>query len=353
MKKKVVHFYTAPTATGGPTTYINIINGSKYLGEKYDFSCVYQYKRLNRLTPKDIKRIVRDFEESAPDIIHIHGLQGEGMIGVICAKLYGKAKILITVHGMQHDSFNTSGLKKFVYKNFIEKWTLKHADGVFCVCEHAERSEYISKNTKNLLPYLHNCVPQMPEYSREAERAALGFQPEDIVIVSVGRITEGKGAATMADIIESDTDPHHKYLVLGDGGYLPVMQERLRNQIAQGKVILTGAVSDVGRYLSASDVYVSTSYKENLSISILEAGYYGLPCVVTPVGGNGEIISSGYNGEFFAVEDVAGFFEGLRKILENGIGAYRKNAKERICDHFSVDQFEKKLCKVYDQILEG
>ena len=171
MKKKVVHFYTDPTATGGPTTYINIINGSEYLGEKYDFSCVYQYKRLNRLTPKDIRRIVGDFKKADPDIIHIHGLQGEGMIGVICAKIFGKAKSLVTVHGMQHDSFNTVGLKKFVYKNLIEKWTLKHADGVFCVCEAAEKSEYISKNARNLLPYLHNCVPDMPEYSRETERA--------------------------------------------------------------------------------------------------------------------------------------------------------------------------------------
>ena len=353
MKKKVVHFYTDPTSTGGPTTYINIINGSGYLSEKYDFSCVYQYKRLNKLTRKDIKRIVREFEAAAPDIIHVHGLQGEGMVGVFCAKRFGKAKILLTVHGMQHDSFNISKAKRFVYKNLIEKWTLRHAAGVFCVCEAAEKSDYISKNAKNLLPYLHNCVSNMPEYSREAERASLGFEEDDTVIISVGRVTEGKGAAVLTEIIEKDADPHHKYLILGDGVYLKTMQGRLAEQISLGRVITTGAVSDVGRYLAASDIYVSPSYKENLSISALEAGYYGLPAIVTPVGGNGEIIHAGYNGEFFAVGDVDGFFVALNKIFENGVDAYRKNAKERITEHFSLEQFEKGLCDIYDKLLAG
>lgn len=353
MKKKVVHFYTDPTSTGGPNTYINTINDSGYLREKYDFSCVYQYKRLNKLTPKDIKRIVGELKEVAPDIIHIHGLQGEGMVGLFCAKLYGKAKTLLTVHGMQHDSYNTSRAKSFVYKNLIEKWTLRHADGVFCVCEAAEKSDYISRNAKNLLPHLHNCVASMPEYSKETERAALGFGADDTVIISVGRITVGKGAAVLTEIIEKDPDPHHKYLILGDGGYLKTMRERLAEQISQGRVITTGAVSDVGRYLAASDLYVSTSYKENLSISILEAGYYGLPSIVTPVGGNGEIISSGYNGEFFAVEDADGFFSAMDKILKTGIDTYRKNAKERITNHFSLAQFERGLGDIYDKVLRS
>lgn len=351
--KKVVHFYTTPDAMGGPTTYIDIITSSAHLQKKIDFSCVYQQKRLNQLRLKDIRRIINEFKEISPDVIHIHGLQGEGFVGVLCSKLYKKAKILVTVHGMQHNSFNAGKLKRFVYKNIIEKWTLRNADGVFCVCEATEKDKYISKNAKALIPYLHNCVPQMPEYDRQEERHTLGFKESDVVIVSVGRITVGKGAKVLADIIEKDTDPSHKYLILGDGDYFSAMKERLKEQHEQGKVIFTGNVSDVGKYLSASDIYISTSYKENLSIAILEAGYYGLPCIVTPVGGNVEVIKSGYNGEVFDVEDSEGFIKALDKVLTSNIEKYRQNAKENISERFSVAHLEKGLEKIYDDLLSN
>ncbi|MBQ2897473.1 MAG: glycosyltransferase family 4 protein [Clostridia bacterium] len=302
---------------------------------------------------KDLKRIVSEFKKNSPDIIHIHGLQSEGFVGTLCAKIFGKAKILITVHGMQHDSFNIGVFKKFLFKNILERWTLKNADGVFCVCEAAEKSKYISKNTKHLMHYLHNCVSDMPEYVRETERENLGFKKDDIVLVSVGRVTEGKGAAVVANIIENDKNNNHKYLILGDGPYLKTMKERLAEQISKGKVVFMGSVSDVGRYLSASDVYISATYKENLSIAILEAGYYSLPCIVTPVGGNGEIIENGYNGELFDIEDVDGFFDKLNCILKTGIDKYRANAKENINQRFSIEQFEKGLCDIYNKILDN
>lgn len=351
-KKKIVHFYTDPHSTGGPTTYIGIITKSDFLCDYYDFDCTYQMKALNKLRVNDIRRIVNEIKASKADILHVHGLQGEGFIGVLCGKLAGVKNVLVTVHGMQHDSFNTKGIKKLVFKHGLEKWTLWKADAVFCVCEAAEKSAYISQNTRHLLPYLHNCVSDMPAYDREIERKKLGYESNDTVIVSVGRITEGKGAAVLLDIILQDNASHHKYLVLGDGNYLPVMKEKLSTQIRSGKVIFTGAVSDVGRYLSASDLYVSTSYKENLSISILEAGYYGLPSLVTRVGGNGEIIQSGVNGELYAVEDIQGFFENLRAMESNGLAAYGGKAKQIITERFSIRVFEEGLKRIYDSITE-
>ena len=350
-KRKIVHFYTDPNSTGGPTTYIHTINDSAYLREYYDFNCVYQMKALNKLRVGDLHRIVNEIKCYKPDVLHVHGLQGEGFIGVLCGKLAGVKTVLVTVHGMQHDSFNTSGIKKLVFKYGLEKWTLRKADAVYCVCEAAEKSTYISRNARHLLPYLHNCVQDMPEFSRIHEREKLGYKSNDTVIISVGRITEGKGAAVLLDIILQDNEPNHKYLVLGDGNYLPIMKEKLITRVQSGKVMFTGAVSDVGKYLAASDLYVSTSYKENLSISLLEAGYYGLPSLVTPVGGNREIIQQGKNGEFFAVENVTDYFAKLAAMEAEGLDRYRDMAKQMITKHFSVSTFEQGLKNIYDSII--
>jgi glycosyltransferase involved in cell wall biosynthesis len=44
------------------------------------------------------------------------------------------------------------------------------------------------------------------------------------------------------------------------------------------------------------DVFCLSSDTEGLSISLLEAGACGLPCVVTDVGGNAEIVADGLSG---------------------------------------------------------
>lgn len=347
---KIVHYYTDPNSTGGPTTYIRTIMNSAYLNERFMFGTVYQRCGINSIRPKDIKRIIDEIKAKKPDVLHVHGLQGEGMVGVYCGKKAGVPTILLTVHGMINDSFNVGKFKRYIFKQIVEKWTLKNADATYCVCEATERNPYIVNNAKRLLPYLHNCTIDLPQYNREEERRKLGLLPNEIAIVSVGRITEGKGALALAEIIMHDSDPLHRYIVVGDGDKLNAIKQMLSHAGFAERVIFTGNVSDVGRYLSASDIYVSTSYKENLSISILEAGYYSLPSVVTNVGGNGEIIHSGYNGELFSPDDTVGFFKCLERIINGNMSEYANNAKQNIVDCYSLPVFEKGLEKIYDSL---
>lgn len=349
-KIRVTHFYTSENAIGGPTTYINIINSSEFLKREYIFNTCYQNKKMHKLNFRDIKRIVSEIKKYKTDILHVHGLQGEGMIGVLCGKLAGCKKILVTVHGMQHDSFNVGKIKKLVYKNLIERWTLRHADAVFCVCASAEKNPYIYKNAKRLLPFLHNCVPQLPGYDRIAGRKQFGFSDNDIVFVSVGRVTEGKGAYVLRDIILQDKNDNHKFLIVGDGNALDPVKASLSDEVVKGKALFTGAVNDVGKYLSLSDVYMSTSYKENLSISLLEAGYYGLPSIVTDVGGNGEIIQNGYNGFLFSSMDIDGFFACVEQLKKDGMHLCGSHAKENIDMKFSLTVFEEGLSKIYQML---
>lgn len=347
---KIVHYYTDPNSTGGPTTYIHTIMNSAYLNERFTFGVVYQRCGINSMRPKDIKRIIGEIKSEKPDILHVHGLQGEGMIGVYCGKKAGVPTILLTVHGMINDSLNVSKLKRFIFKQFIEKWTLKNADATYCVCESAENNPYIANNAKRLLPYLHNCTVDLPHYDRKEERMKLGILSDEIGIISVGRVTEGKGALVLAEIIKQDNNPKHKYIVVGDGDKLETIKTLIAQAGRSESVLFTGYVSDVGRYLSAADIYISTSYKENLSISILEAGYYSLPAIVTDVGGNGEIIHTGFNGELFEPDDLKGFFDGLNRILSSGIMIYANNAKHNIETSFSLPIFEKGLQRIYDSL---
>jgi len=72
---------------------------------------------------------------------------------------------------------------------------------------------------------------------------------------------------------------------------------------ASGNVIFTGA-GDPREYYQAADVFILSSTREGMANALLEALACGLPAIVSPVGGNLEIVKEKING-FFAADAVA------------------------------------------------
>lgn len=352
MKNKVLHYYTTPDSIGGPNTYIRTICESE-LKEEYKFSCCYQMKPFNQIGIKGIRRIVCEIKSFSPDILHIHGIQGEGLIGALCGKLAKCPNILMTVHGMQNDSVMTNKLKRWFYRHVIENTALKLCDYVYCVCKATEGTNFVQHNARRLLPYIWNCVDEMPFYDKATVRNEIGILPDDCVIVSVGRITVMKGYAVLAEAIQRDSEVHNKYVIVGDGPYLNTMKQKLPAEVQKGKVIFVGQQSEVGRFLSLADIYVTATYKENLSISILEAGKYGLPCIVTDVGGNSEIIIDKECGLLIQPNCADELVDTIAQLSNNSDmrAQYGENLRTRTKLLFGKDRFIKEIRKMYSDIL--
>jgi len=70
------------------------------------------------------------------------------------------------------------------------------------------------------------------------------------------------------------------------------------------QVEFLGHVADVGALLDRSDLFVLPSASEGISNALLEAMARGLPCVVTDIPGNNEVIQNGENGILVKVDDA-------------------------------------------------
>ncbi len=190
-KPKIMHYYTDPINAGGPLTYLQGICESS-LVEKYEFSVCYQQKAVMKLTVSDFRRIIREIKTFNPDILHVHGLQGEGFVGLICGKLSGCKQILMTVHGMEYETQTNSIARKFIFRYIIEPYILRKADMVYCVCHDAEKKRIIQKNARYLYPYIHNSIPEIVKFSQKP-RSEFGLGDEDIIVVVVEGLQSKKG----------------------------------------------------------------------------------------------------------------------------------------------------------------
>ena len=351
--KKILHYYPSSVANGGPKVYIETIVNSA-LKEKFEFDRA-GYNRKDDGSFLKVYRLLRDrIKETKPDIVHIHGCQSEGFLGVMAARAARCRNIVLTVHGFAFDDTHTSKRKKIVYRRIVEPMTLRKASCVYCVCGFAERRDIIRKNTKkNLIGHIYNPYPPFNITSdRKTVREKLGFSDEDVVAVIASRVSVDKGYDILADVIKrSRGRPELKFLILGTGDYESVLRRELAEDIEKRKVILYGSTNTVYDFLNASDLYIFPSYHENCSIALIEAGRAGLAAIASDVGGNGEIVCDGESGFLIREQNAGLYYDALVKLASSPELRSRMGeaARALITERFSPEKVMKEIENVYEK----
>jgi glycosyltransferase involved in cell wall biosynthesis len=74
---------------------------------------------------------------------------------------------------------------------------------------------------------------------------------------------------------------------------------------------------EVAQYLCAADIYVSTSFVDSTSVSLLEAMACGVAPVVTDIYGNREWVENGVNGLLYSPKDPKSLAERIIQLIED------------------------------------
>ena len=147
-------------------------------------------------------------------------------------------------------------------------------------------------------------------------RRECGWGDDDIVVISLRNHKPIYGVEFLINaiphIIKKNKDI--KFLILGEGPLTNFFKAKAEEFIKSGHVKFIGTVphEKVVDYLSTADIYVSTSFSDGTSASLLEAMACSLPPVVTEIYGNKEWVEDGVNG--FLVP-IANFKKLAEKIL--------------------------------------
>jgi len=233
-----------------------------------------------------------------------------------------------------------SDLHQFERRAFrlAERWvTSRRLDGLW-VNARAVEEYYVSRIGRRPRIYrLYNGAAAPPEAAdREALRGDLGIAPEEIAIVTTGRLAEIK---RQADAIEAVARLRREGLaarlfLIGDGpmrGALEAAAGRLGDPRA---VTFLGAREDATSLLPAFDIFTLPSGSEGLPNALLEAMAAGLPCVASRVGGVPEVVDSGRAGLLHESGNVKELTDALGRLarspeLRGSLGAAAKDEARR------------------------
>ncbi|EEV28617.1 glycosyltransferase [Enterococcus casseliflavus] len=179
---------------------------------------------------------------------------------------------------------------------------------------------------------------------RKSIRSEFEIKEETPVFISVGRWNIQKGYFYLLKAFEKYKGDFRLILL---GTNLDNKNKELVFLIdkfnLKDKVILLGKRHDVVKYLSASDIYISSSLGESFSNAIAEAMLVGLKCIVTDVGDSKQIV--GDYGVVIKPEDDKIISETIKKMDFEFNNVQRDSQRKFIIENFSMsrvlDEYEK------------
>ncbi len=145
----------------------------------------------------------------------------------------------------------------------------------------------ITKIPKNWHAIYHP-RPNINIYNRDHARQLLNFDKNTSYIISVGQLIAMKGFDLLLAAISNLLQYNCKVIILGDGNTKKLLD--IAQQLKISDRILFTTTNDIGLYLSAADIYVSSSTTESFGMANLEAVIAGLPVICTNVGAVPEIV---------------------------------------------------------------
>ena len=306
---------------------------------------LYEFNRRQGNDPLLIAQLVRLFREKRPDVIHTHRW-ATLCEGLIAARLAG---VPYVVHG-EHGTLETRRHNAFVQRAV---WT--RVQRVLSVSSRlAERMARDIGFPVERIQVIRNGV-DLERFSpaRRAEaRASFGFQPNQLVIGTVGRLVPVKDQATLlrALVLLRTAGFSFTGLVAGAG---PLQGEltSLASALNLNNVNFLGNRNDVDQVLGALDVFVLSSQSEGLSNTIQEAMATGVPVVATRVGGADELVEHERTGYLVPAGDPQALAEAIAGLLRDP--AHRQRSAqagyERARQQFGLDR----MIREYEQMYLG
>jgi glycosyltransferase involved in cell wall biosynthesis len=205
-----------------------------------------------------------------------------------------------------------------------------------------------------------HCIPNIAPPAatllpREAAREALGLPADSPVIGFVGRLAPQKRlrdlvwAFQLLQQVRGDAN----LVIIGDGPSRNALESLADTFDSRPRITFAGHRSDASTLLSAFDAFVLPSEFEGMSNSLMEAMQHALPCVVSDIPANLELVRPGENGLSFPLGNSPALAKTILRLLNEP--PLRRQlgtaAQQTIRNDYTPAVIQAAWCRLYSQLV--
>jgi glycosyltransferase involved in cell wall biosynthesis len=294
------------------------------------------------LNPQLVSRLCRTLRKFQPHVLVAHGSDTLKYAGA-ASLFHRKVRSVYRNIGIaSHWASSASKMK-------LNRLFLSQMDAVVSVSEYTRRDFIgVYHIPEERITYIPNGVDTSQFCTgeklsiRPRVRHELGIGLEDLVLISVGNLSDEKGHRALLPIMRdlNNAGLADHLLLLGDGPLRQELESQARELGIGNQVHFLGRRSDVERILAATDIFVLPSKSEGMPAVLIEAGLSGLPSVAFNVGGVGEVIEDQVTGMLVAHEDCQQMRKRLAALCQDTPRRVEMGeaARRRCLDQFSMQK---------------
>ena len=256
------------------------------------------------------KELVELIKREKIDYIHCNTPVG-GMLGRLAGKKCKVKKVIYQAHGFHF--YKGAPLLNWLLYYPVEKWLAHYTDALITINQEdyalAKRKMKLRNGGK--VYYIPGAGVDIQKFNeatidKSAKRRELGIPEDAVLLLSVGELNDNKNHET---VIRAIADLNVYYVIAGRGELQQYLENLIDAQNLQDRVKLLGFRSDVNELYEAADIFVFPSFREGLSVSVMEAMASGLPCVTSRIRGNTDLLENTNGGFLCDPHDALDFAE--------------------------------------------
>ena len=169
-------------------------------------------------------------------------------------------------------------------------------------------------------------------------------------MISSGELNENKNNQIIIQALSKLRHESLHYIICGTGSKYDELKKMTSDNGLDDYILFLGYRNDIKELYRASDIFVMPSLREGLSRSIMEAMASGLPCVVSNIRGNVDLIRNKKGGFLCDPRNVSSFAEAIKdcvSIYKNEFGQFNKSEVKK----FDLQTVVEKLNEIYSAVI--
>lgn len=279
------------------------------------------------------------------DLVHTHTPIASAIVRLVCKKLVG-IKVFYTAHGFHF--YTGAPLINWLAYYPVEKYLSRYTDTLITINkEDYERAKtkFRAKNIEYVPGVgldLKKFAPLKIDKSVTRERLVL---PKDaFLVLSVGELNKNKNHEIVIRAIAKLNNPKVHYVICGQGPLEDYLKNLSKELSVENQVHLLGFRKDISTIMQSVDMFAFPSFREGLSVALMEAMANGLPVVCSKIRGNVDLIDAEKGGYLIGTSDIEQILEYIRRLAEfKHLRSELGNFNLKKVENYSVENV---LCKM-------
>ena len=302
----------------------------------------FSYRQLKAYF--QLKKLMK---EEKFDLVHCHAPMG-GVIGRLAAKSVGIERVIYTAHGFHF--YSGAPLMNWLLYYPVEKLLARYTDILVTInLEDYERAKKKFKAKK--VVYINGIGIDLVKIEKQSSEISLDYTlPENsITLISVGELNANKNHEIVIRALANVKNSNIHYLIAGEGLLKAKLKMLAKELGLEEQIHLLGYRKDIPALCKISDIFIMPSYREGLSVALMEAMAQGLPIIASKIRGNTDLVDDNLGGNLIDPKSISMVNDAIIELtsdkeLQHAYGMYNK---EKI-KQFSFFKILEKSMEIYN-----